>query len=148
NPKVYTDDGLRTLLRVFLSEFALPVRKEHLQQLFELLLTPWTVSVLGLDETVDYENPDLSPEEQTVVNAAAARITASWSEREVVIFRHKLGNLPDAQLARRLGVSRPTAANAKSELFARLADELSDLERHLRPAVLTEIASLTSRTSS
>ena len=143
NPKVYTDENLRTLLRVFLSEYRMPVRTPELQELFELLLTPWTTSVLGLDEVVGVETLELTPEEQVMVNMVAERITESWTELEAVVFRYKLGNLPDAELANRLGVSRPTAANAKSDLFSDLARELMDVDQHVRPAIITKIADLT-----
>src|SRR5262249_52686509 len=135
NPKVYTDEGLKTLLRVFLSEFAEPVRRTELQELFELLLTPWITSVLGLDEAVGEEHPELTPEEEVLVMSVAGRITTSWSETDTIVFRYKLGNLPDAQLAERLGVSRPTAANSKKALFDGLRDDLRDLEPHLQPSV-------------
>lgn len=143
NPKVYTDEGLRTLLRVFLSEYVSPVRKGDLEELLRLLLTPWVTSLLGLDEAVGDEYAQLTPEEEMLVMSVAGRVTATWSETDVVVFRCKLGNLPDSHLADRLGVSRPTAANAKKALFAALADELQDIDQHLRPAVIAAMARLT-----
>ena len=148
NPKIYTDDGLRTVLRVFLSEFRQPAGKQQLQELFELLLTPWMTSLLGLDEAVGNENPELTPEEQVMINTVAARITESWTDRDFVIFRHKLGNLPDGELAERFGVSRPTAAKQKSDLFAYLAGEIVDLDQRLRLAALARIADLSCGASS
>ncbi len=78
-----------------------------------------------------------------MVNSTAERIVTTWSDSDVVVFRYKLGNLPDAQLATRLGVSRPTAANEKSRVFLAIRSELEGLDRRLQPEVLTAIARLT-----
>ena len=69
NPKVYSDDDLRTLLRIFLAELKSWVGKQEIQRLFELLLTPWTSTVLGLDEAVGDELQELR------------RRSWSWSSR-------------------------------------------------------------------
>ena len=143
NPKVYTDESLRTLLRIFLSEVRSAVGRRELQELFDLLLTPWTATVLGLEEAVGDERSDLTPEEQVMVNSIAERIVTTWSDSDVCVFRYKLGNLSDAQLATRLGVSRPTAASEKSRVFLAIRNELEGLGHRLQTAVLTAIARLT-----
>jgi len=143
NPKVYTDESLRTLLRIFLAEIRSAIGRRELQELFEFLLTPWTATVIGLEEAVGNERSDLTPEEQMMVNSTAERIVTTWSDSDVVVFRYKLGNLPDAQLATRLGVSRPTAANEKDRVFLAIRSELDGLDRRLQPEVLTVIARLT-----
>lgn len=140
---MYSDQDLRTLLRMFLAELRSWVGKQEIQRLFELLLTPWTSTVLGLDEAVGDELQELTPEELVMVESIAEHVTAGWSPTDVVVFRYKLANLPDGQLAKRLGVSRPTAANEKSRLFAAIRQELEDTDRHLHPAVVTAIARLT-----
>ena len=145
-PKVYTDESLVTLLRVFLREAACEVHKTDLQRLFEVLLTPWLATVLGLDEA---ENPlleALTPGEQVMVEETAVRITANWSEEDVLVFRYKLSNTRDDLLARRIGVSRPTAASRKQNLFDRLRDELEDVEPELRQPVIHHLAALTDGT--
>lgn len=145
-PKVYTDEGLATLLRIFLREAACEVDKADLQKLFELLLTPWLASVLGLDEA---ENPlleALTPGDQVMVEETAVRIASNWSEEDVIVFRYKFSNTRDDLLARRIGVSRPTAAARKQNLFDRLRDELEDVEPALRQPLIHHLAAITDGT--
>ena len=73
-------------------------------------------------------------------------IAARWTPEDVIVFRYRLANKSDAQLAERLGVSRPTAAKVKSRLYQSLRVDLEYLDVHLRPAVLTRLAK--SRTES
>lgn len=145
-PKVYTDPALSTLLRVFLRESACEVRTPDLQKLFEVLLTPWLTTVLGLDEA---ENPlleALAPGERVMVEETAVRIATSWSEEDVIVFRYKLSNTRDELLARRIGVSRPTAAARKQDLFDRLREELADIEPALRQPLIHHLAAITDGT--
>lgn len=142
-PKVYSDASLRTLLRLFLGEARCSVGRTELQALFEILLTPWLATVLGLDEAENPRLGDLEPDERVAVEETAVRIVERWDNETTIVFRYKLSNTPDAQLADRLGVSRPTAANKKRELFEQLQMDLVDLDPILRVAVLQRLAALT-----
>lgn len=145
-PKVYTDTGLSTLLRVFLREAGCEVHKPDLQNLFEVLLTPWLTTVLGLDEA---ENPlleTLTPGDRVMVEQTATRIAGNWTEEDVVVFRYKLSNTRDELLARRLNVSRPTAAARKQDLFDSLREELQDVDPGLRQPLIHHLAAITDGT--
>lgn len=145
NPKVYTDDGLRDVLRKLLSSFGAAVSKPQLEKFFEHILTPWTTTVLDLDEEVHEEHSDLTPEEIAMVQSIANSITESWSQNEALAFDYKLGNISDARLAARIGVSRPTAANLKNKVLSEIHDALVDVDSHLHTATLTAVANLTDR---
>jgi hypothetical protein len=142
-PKVYSDASLRTLLRLFLGEARSSVGRADLQALFEILLTPWLATVLGLDEAESPRLGDLEPDERVAVEETAVRIVERWDNETAIVFRYKLSNTADAQLAGRLGVSRPTAANKKKELFEQLQADLVDLNPTLRVAVLQRLAAMT-----
>ena len=151
NPKVYSDSDLATLLRVFLGEVKCAINRGDLHKLFENLLTPWLTTVLGLDEVAD-DGPrmgstmapgKIGPDDELLVDEAAERIASGLSAEDVVVFRYKHANMSDTQLAERLNVSRPTAANKKDRLFEKLRSELGDLEAQLRPLVLGRIVSRT-----
>lgn len=142
-PRVYTDASLSTLLRIFLREVGCEVHKPDLQKLFEVLLTPWLTTVLGLDEA---ENPlldALTPGERVMVEQTAIRIAENWTEEDAIVFRYKLSNTRDELLARRLNVSRPTAAARKQDLFDRLRAELRDVEPQLRQPLIHHLAVVT-----
>jgi predicted DNA binding protein len=145
NPKVYTDDGLRDVLRKLLSSFGTIVSKPQLEEFFEHILTPWTTTVLDLDEGVHEEHSDLTPEEIAMVQSIANSITEGWSQNEALAFDYKLGNISDARLADRIGVSRPTAANLKNKVLSEIHDALTDVDSHLHTATLTAVANLTDR---
>ncbi len=99
NPKVYSDNDLRTLLRLFLGELGRGVSRSDLQQLFEILLTPWITTLLGLDEAMDERPREILPDDQSLVDGLATEIAARWTPEDVIVFRYRLANKSDAQLA-------------------------------------------------
>lgn len=81
-----------------------------------------------------------------MVEETAVRIASNWSEEDVIVFRYKFSNTRDDLLARRIGVSRPTAAARKQNLFDRLRDELEDVEPALRQPLIHHLAAITDGT--
>ena len=142
-PKVYSDASLRTLLRIYLGESQCRVGSAELQNLFEILLTPWLATVLGLDEAENPRLGELEADERVAVEETAVRIAERWEDEDAIVFRYKLSNTPDGELARRLGVSRPQGARKKRELFDQLQNDLIDLHPGLRVAVLQRLAAIT-----
>lgn len=144
-PMVYTTEDLEILLVVVLEDLAIKVSRSDLDKILSFLLTPWINSVLGIkksasiDGAADAEGGGLTPEEIYQVESHAQAITKSLTEDQVTIFRYKVSELSDAQLAEKLGVSRPTAAKQKEELFRLLEAELEGLAEHMSTAVLGRI---------
>ena len=140
-PKVYTDQRLLLVTRLFLGETACSVGRNELRNLFEFLLTPWATTILELDES---DNPILAtqvaPEDESIVKATLLSITEEWTESEYVAYRYKLSGLPDRKLAERLGVSRPTAANVKDRVMADILQHIHGIESHIQIAMLEELS--------
>lgn len=143
NPKIYTDDDLAVLLVVVLEDLGQPVTRRELHEILEFLLTPWLATVLGLEEDLQPKSLDLLPVEKTVVENQALAIVRTMTSRQVTIFRYKVSELSDTELARALGVSRPTAAKEKEELLAHLRVQLDELDERVATAVLGRIVPLT-----
>lgn len=138
-PKIYDAEGLHRVLTVLCRAVKTPLSRHDLQSFFDDLLTAWAPSFLEPGEDQDRPAVDLTPSEQSVVNEAADQLVAAMTEQERVIFQYKYANLPDREVAARLGLSRQSTAPRKQALFARLTDELSGHERHVQSAVLARM---------
>ena len=139
-PRVYDAERLAAVVGIYLSEVRTAASRSDLSGFFHLLLTPWLPGVLGEVEADSVTDPDLSPEEATLVADEATRLIETMSAEERLIFLYKHANLPDRELAERLGLSRQSTAPRKTELLRKLAEQLSDVSQRLQAPVLSAVA--------
>jgi hypothetical protein len=141
-PRIYDADRLTQVLFILLRQVRGWVRRAELQRFFELLLTPWTASFLDDTERDDTAAGQLGPEEVVVVNDTAGRLVGALNEEGRTILRMKSANLPDRDVASRLGVSRPTVANRTAELFAMVRVELELVDPALHSHIVARLGEL------
>lgn len=139
-PRVYDSSALVEVLKILLTTVLTPVSRESLQEFFEYLLTAWLPSTLDDSDELNLPDLALSPEESSLVRDTAERVSAEMSTQEKIIFAYKFANLPDRQIADRLGLSRQSVVPRKAALMARLGEVLSGLDARLQQGVLAEVA--------
>jgi DNA-binding transcriptional MerR regulator len=83
--------------------------------------------------------PEIAPEAAALVRDAVERLVDSLAGEERTILRAKLAGVADAELARLVGVSRPTLANRKQVILGRLEAELDGLDESVQRRVLQEL---------
>jgi RNA polymerase sigma factor (sigma-70 family) len=119
SPMVYRSDVLKAVIGLSFEAAQTSLSIDDFGRILRDALTSWVPVVLEQSdesETSSAESTDLSFElEETV-----AEVLAALDETDRVALRLKLAGEPDSQLAARLGVSRPTAANIKKRAFERL----------------------------
>lgn len=139
-PKVYDAEGLLAALSILVDNVGGPVGRRNLQSFFDLLLTAWTLTFLDLAAEENIQDVSLSPEDETVISDLANRLSDAMSIEERTIFQYKYANLPDRQLAEKLGLSRQSTAPRKIALFDRLSAELNGLAPALQSAFLASLS--------
>ena len=82
---------------------------------------------------------EYSGEEVTLIDESATMLVVALEQDHRVAFLHKAANASDADLGKRLGVSRPTAAKRKQECMSILRAELSTVEDRLHEAIVAEV---------
>lgn len=140
-PIVYREGALRAVLDVILHHAPGGVSIRDLGRVFELVLTDWVPAVLELDEKGDRAtSADLSPEEAVEVTAIASDIVSGLSLQDAWILRGQLAGLPDIEIARRIGVSRPTLAKRRRALIDRMHSSTEHLGTRSHERLMDEIA--------
>ena len=119
---VYTTDNLVLLIGRVLSEVH-SIERRDLSKMFERFLT--------LPDRRDLEDIENSLEEQEKIKPLGKEdhemisnfVTGlSVEDQSILWFKHQ--NLPDEVLSTRLGISRPTVAKRKRDLFSRIENQL------------------------
>lgn len=143
-PVVYGGRELEAVLRYVLDAVPGGVSVRDLGRVFEFVLTDWIPAVLEHDEGTAAESPAvvMDPSEVVVIRAVAAELAAGMSGEEVKIVRGRLAGLPDADVAREIGLSRPTLIKRRRVLFDRLRDAAEGLSEVGRDALVDEMSLL------
>jgi len=141
-PRIYDSDRLAQVLSILLQEGRGWVRRADLQRFFEILLTPWTTTFLDDTERVDVAASQLGPEQSVLVDDTASRLVGALDEEARTILMMKSANLPDREVASRLGVSRPTVAHRKTEVYAAVRAELELIDPALHPHIVARLDEL------
>jgi hypothetical protein len=141
-PRIYDSDRLTQVLSILLQEGRGWVRRADLQRFFELLLTPWTVTLLDDTESVDVAARQLGPEQSVLVEDTVSRLVGALDEEARTILMMKSANLPDRDVANRLGVSRPTVAHRKAEVYATVRAELELVDPALHSHIVARLDQL------
>ena len=133
-PMIYTTPDLRVLLERVLDEVG-AVSERDLARVFEVLLTSWLPTFLQQPEG-DYPSDEPIPE--TVVDDAEMRsvvedFAEGLSDAEKWIILCKSQRIADAEIAARLGRSRPWVAQKKHSVLDRLGSVMAQFEedRHV-----------------
>jgi len=122
---IYTKDHLIELVLGILGSVK-AVSEADLREIFESLLTPWVPATLI---PIEWEFPASSSsaedlvEEQLMIDTARS-LAESFSNDEVRVLVLKSLNIADAQIAAEIGRSRPTVADMKNAVLARVRQEL------------------------
>ena len=139
-PMVYTTENLALLLEAVAkslpSEFAL----RDLDAIFRQVLTPFLPSPLTSAGGVSEQVPDLGPEDALLAKTAAERIVEKLETEQALLLGLKLANVADGDIARQLGVSRPTISKRKQEVESILLSELAEVSERVAEATLENLA--------
>lgn len=129
---VYRRNDLNMLLEVVLGEVG-AINESDMARVLELLLTSWLPTFLEDDEQLlehdsEREGP-VESLESSEMRSMIQTFAASLSETEQQILLSKSQGVPDAEIARSLGRSRPWVAQQKQVVLDRVGTELmSELE--------------------
>ena len=111
------------------------VSEPDLHKIFENLLTPWTQTILYLDEE-DYDttkNPTAQGQERGAVFDEVRRFVNSLSNEEKIVLVHKSNDISDESVASIIKKSRPTVAKIKADSFHKVKNKFLsevDLSNH------------------
>ncbi len=144
-PRVYTNVALSAVLEGIVRTLATPVTLRHLDQIFRLLLTDLIPSDLeeleglgeveAVDETAVSASAD--PESAVVVRSVVERLLGRLTDEQKVILRMKAADVADGEVATVIGVSRPTLASRKHDVFEVVRVETADLDSDQRELAVT-----------
>ena len=84
-----------------------------------------TAEVVSDDAGTRDRSGELDPSEVIMANELTERLLAALTQKEAKLLAGKWIGDSDGDIARRLGVSRPTAAKYKEAAFAKVRDELT-----------------------
>lgn len=141
-PRVYTNVALSAVLEGVVRTLATPVTLRHLDHIFRLLLTdliPGDLEELGDVEAVDEAamSGSADPESAAVVRSVVERLLGRLTDEQKVILRMKAADVADGEVATVIGVSRPTLASRKHDVFEVLRVETADLDSDQRELAVT-----------
>ena len=107
------------------------VSEPDLHKIFENLLTPWTQTILYLDEE-DYDttkNPTAQGQERGAVFDEVRRFVDILSNEEKIVLVHKSNDISDESVASIIKKSRPTVAKIKADSFHKVKNKfLSEVD--------------------
>lgn len=122
---IYNKERLGGLINTFFTVVpALSAR--DLRKILEILLTPWVPPTIVPIEDEDILSglPAINLIEEEQMIAGANKIAECLTHNQRVVLVLKLQEIPDAQIASELKLSRPTVAKMKQKVFERIGQEL------------------------
>jgi hypothetical protein len=139
-PLVYADEHLKALLSGVAADLGCRFSLRDVDNILSLVLTDFLPSFLDSDEGVsEVRSAALTAEEDVMVTQTAGSILKCLDGEQRSLLRDKLASIPDAEMAKARGISRPTLAARKHTVFSVLEAELSDLERPIQVAVMDRL---------
>lgn len=140
-PAVYSEVALEAVLDIMLYHAGGGIAIRDIGRILEFVLTDWVPAVLELDEGGGGSAAvALSPEEAAEVMAIAAEIIFGLSKGDGRILRGRLAGLPDTEVARRIGVSRPTLIKRRRALIDRIRAASENLAPTGQERLMDELA--------
>jgi hypothetical protein len=140
-PVLYSEQSLGEMLERIASSVECAVAVSDLDRIFNVMLTSWVPSFLkdGEGAVARAEAQGLDAEELMIAAEVTNGILAMCGDGSRELLRLKLDGRSDREIARRLGLSRPTVAKRKRALMLQLERSLDGLHDGLRQAVLDRV---------
>ena len=136
-PVVYSRESLSAVLRGVAESLPCHFSMRDLDTIFDRLLSPWIPSFTFAEtQSFDQRSEELTPEDYAIAKDTARRVIVNLNDEQKLILRLKRAGVEDAEVARALGVSRPTAAKRKSLALGVLESHLLNLPGSVREEVL------------
>lgn len=102
------------------------VEESDLRKILDESLTVFTTAEFVTDDAgTETRSGELDPSDLIMANELTQRLVAALTHEEATLLAGKWIGDSDGDIARRLGVSRPTAAKYKEAAFAKVRDELA-----------------------
>lgn len=130
-PAVYRTEVLRQLVGLCFDHSGASLSIRDFDEILRLVLTSWYPVLLDLDEGLDWRAKPSEPEPRW--EELVQQLMSALSDADRLALHLKLSGAADSQLAQRLGVSRPTAANRRMAAFARLREVWTSVAADLSP---------------
>lgn len=140
-PSVYPARSLEVLLGIVVRGAPGGVTVRDLGRILEIVLTDWVPAVLEEDDGGHRRlSAELAPEQLMEVTGIARRVVSDLSNEESEILRARLVGLPDVDVAKRLGISRPTLGKRRNALFDRIRACVSGFDEQEQDRFLDAVA--------
>ena len=127
---IFSPDNLLKALDLVFSQIG-SVSEPDLHKIFENLLTPWTQTILYIDEE-DYDtinNPTVQGQERDAVFDEVRRFADILTDEEKIVLVHKSNGISDESVALIIKKSRPTVARIKEVSLRKVKDQfLSEVD--------------------
>jgi hypothetical protein len=131
-PRVYSTSALKALVGSVAQSLPTSFALRDLESVLQKCLTDLLPPDLDHIEEVDMQEPDLPV--QMEIREAVDQLVRLFTPEQAEILRLKAADVADAEVAARLDMSRPTAADRKQALFALIreaTEQYSEDERDL-----------------
>lgn len=140
---LYKRKDFEILLHAVLQEAEGGVTVRDLGMIFEEVFTDWLPAVLELDEEGSYGESE-SPEITVEIQETVKQIIEKMTKEDAIIIHGRLAGLPDVEIARLLGISRPTFIKHRNILFNDIIlPVISDLDENGQDILVKRIAMAT-----
>jgi hypothetical protein len=134
-PRIYTNRALAALLEGVARTLTMSFTLRDLDEIFRLVLTDLIPSHLEAFEAIeDGAQPATAedPAVTAVVHSVVEHLTRRLTKDQRMILRMKAADVADSELAAMVGISRPTLAARKHEIFEIIRSETTDLDAEQR----------------
>ncbi|WP_394553703.1 helix-turn-helix transcriptional regulator [Agromyces sp. MMS24-JH15] len=119
------------------------IEELELRKIFDASLTVFaTAEVVSDDAGAEDRSGDLDPGDLIMANELTERLIATLTRDEATLLAGKWVGDSDGDIARRLGISRPTAAKHKESAFSKIRDELTSQSEAVVGYVFERLQSL------
>jgi DNA-directed RNA polymerase specialized sigma24 family protein len=140
-PQVYSTHNLACVVELVAASLPTWFETRDLDKILHDVLTGWVPSLLRSDDAVHLQvDTTLTPEEELVANSVSDQLFEGLTQEQLLIIVRKLEGSSDSEIAKELGVSRPTAAARKDDVLRVLEKGLEDLSPRLQAEVLDRLA--------
>ena len=138
-PRVFTTEALRALLVGVAAALPTSVSIRTLDEIFRLLLTDLIPSDLEDTDIAEQVPPavERDPAAIAVLHSVVARLLGRLTDDQKVILKLKAADVADREVATVIGVSRPTLADRKHEIFELIRSETIDMDEGQREDALS-----------
>jgi DNA-binding NarL/FixJ family response regulator len=136
---VYTTEALAALLEGVARTLPTSFSVRSLDEIFRLLLTDLIPSDLDEDDIDEHAQAavERDPARTAVLQNVVARIIGRLTGEQKVVLKMKAADVADGEIAMVIGVSRPTIADRKHEIFELIRSETTDMDDGEREDAVT-----------